>query len=174
MACPGNGRYEKRTSRHERETLYDEPRSKRHRRNDRSYDRQDDSIRQGDRRGPNGRARQESGRQRPRRESSRDEVFVVYEERQNSRGSGNQRQSGQGRGSAAQRSTASGNTATSGGSQATGDISPCAASSDWRPAYAECEGQLTGWLEMSNEVKLEHLGEPACREQASRARDILG
>ena len=27
---------------------------------------------------------------------------------------------------------------------------------------------------MSNEEKLEHLGEIACREQANRARDILG
>ena len=84
MARPRNGRYEKSTSRHERETSYDQPRSERGRHNDRSYDRQDDSIRHGDHQGPNGRAQQESGRQGPRRESSsrgsRDEVFVVYEE----------------------------------------------------------------------------------------------
>ena len=71
------------------------------------------------------------------------------------------------------RSTASGSTATSGGSQATGDISQGAASSEWQPVYAECEGPIAGWSEMSNGEKLEHLGELACREQASRARDIL-
>ena len=85
LARPRNGRYEERTSRREKETPYDQPRSERHRCDDRSYDRQDDSIRprDGDRRGPNGRARKDSGPHRPRRDSSsqgsRDEVFVVYE-----------------------------------------------------------------------------------------------
>ena len=66
MARPRNGRYEERTSRRERETLYDQPRGERCKRHDRSYDRTDDSIHHGDRRGPNGRdSHRESGRQRP-------------------------------------------------------------------------------------------------------------
>ena len=178
MARPRNRRYEERTSRRERETLYDQPRGERRKRHDRSYDRTDDSIRHGDRRGPNGRdSRRESGRQRPPWDSSSrrspDEVFCVYEERRNSRGSGGQRRGGRGRGNAARTSTASGSSATSGGSQATGDIGSGKASSDWRPVYATCEGPIPGWSEMSNTEKLDHLGEIAARDAAIKARDIL-
>ena len=45
MDCPRNGRYEERTSCREREPPYDQPRGEHCRRDDRSYDRQDDSIR---------------------------------------------------------------------------------------------------------------------------------
>ena len=42
MARPRSGWYEERSSRHEGNTLYDQPRSERHNRDDRSYDRRDD------------------------------------------------------------------------------------------------------------------------------------
>ena len=169
---------EERTSRYERETLRDRSRGERRKRDDRSYDRQGDSIRRGDRQGPNGRdSRRETGHRRSRRDSSsrgsRDEVFVVYEDRRNSRGSGGQRRGGRGRGSAARTSTASGSSATSGGSQATGDIGSGKASSDWGTVYPVCEGQIQGWSEMSGDEKLEYLGEAAAQQAAIKARDIL-
>ena len=171
-------RYEERTSRHERKTLPDHSRGERRKRDDRSYDRADGSSRKGGHRGPNGRdSRRESRHQRSRRDSSsrgsRDEVFVVYEERRNSRGSRGQRRGGRGRGSAARTSTASGSSATSGGSQATGNLGSGEASHEWRPVYAVCEGPTPEWSGMSNEDKLEHLGEIAARDAAIKARDVL-
>ena len=176
MARPG--RHEGRTSRYERDTRRDRSRGERRKRDDRSYDRADGSSRKGDRRGPNGRdSRRESGHRRPRRDSSSrrspDELFCVYEDRRNSRGSGGPRRGGRGRGSAARTSTASGSSATSGGSQATGDIGSGKASSDWGPVYPTCEGPIDGWSEMSSGEKLEHLGEALARDAAIRARDIL-
>ena len=172
MARPG--RHEGRTSRYERDTRRDRSRGERRKRDDRSYDRADGSSRKGGHRGPNGRdSRRESGHQRSRRDSSsrgsRDEVFVVYEERRNSRGSRGQRRGGRGRGSAARTSTASGSSATSGGSQATGDISSGKASSDWGNVYPICEGPIGGWSEMDTGEKLEHLGEALERDRLIRA-----
>ena len=166
-------RREERTSRNGRKTLPDRSRGERRKREDRSYERQGDSIRRGDRRGRNDRdSRRDSGHRRSRRDSS-EEVFCVYEDRRNSRSSGGPRRGGRGRGSAAQRSTASGSSATSGGSQATGDIGSGKASSDWGSVYPTCEGPIQGWGGMSSEERLDFLGEVVARDAAIRARSIL-
>ena len=62
MARPRNRRYKERTSQRERETPCDQPRSDHRRRDDRSYERQDDSIRprDGDRRRRDGRDTRDS------------------------------------------------------------------------------------------------------------------
>ena len=47
------------------------------------------------------------------------------------------------------------------------------ASHEWLPVYAVCEWPTPEWSGMSNEDKLEHLGEIAARDAEIKARNVL-